>query len=71
LSVVNKKLEEATDAEDDDSVDVAKKMLVGTKEEEAGTADQIKGEVSKEMLEITETEVVPSQVVYSHVDVKL
>lgn len=71
LSVVNKKLEEATDAEGDDSVDLAEKKLVGTREEEAGTADEIKGDVSKEMPEITETEVVPSQVVYSHVDVKL
>lgn len=71
LSVVNKKLEEATDAEDDDSVDLAEKKLVGTREEEAGTVDGIKGDVSKEMPEITETEVVPSQVVYSHVDVKL
>lgn len=71
LSVVSKKLEEATDAEDDDSVDLAEKKLVGTREEEARTADEIKGDVSKEMSEITETEVVPSQVVYSHVDVKL
>ena len=71
LSVVNKRLEEATDVEDDDSVDLAEKKLVGTREEEAGTVDEIKGDVSKEMPEITETEVVPSQVVYSHVDVKL
>ena len=71
LSVVNKRLEEATDVEDDDSVDLAEKKLVGTREEEAGTVDEIKGDVSKEMSEITETEVVPSQVVYSHVDVKL
>jgi len=71
LSVVNKRLEEATDAEGDDSIDLAEKKLVGTREEEAGTVDEIKGDVSKEMSEITETEVVPSQVVYSHVDVKL
>lgn len=71
LSVVNKKLEEATDAGGEDSVDLAEKKLVGTREEEAGTVDEIKGDVSKEMPEITETEVVPSQVVYSHVDVKL
>jgi len=71
LSVVNKRLEEATDAEGDDSIDLAEKKLVGTREEEAGTVDGIKGDVSKEMPEITETEGVPSQVVYSHVDVKL
>lgn len=71
LSVVNEKLEEATDAGGEDSVDLAEKKLVGTREEEAGTVDEIKGDVSKEMSEITETEVVPSQVVYSHVDVKL
>lgn len=70
LSVVNKKLEEATDAEGEDSVDLAEKKLVGTREE-AGTADEIRGDASKEIPEITEIEVVPSQVVYSHVDVKL
>ena len=71
LPAVDKELEAVKDAEDDGSVAVPKKRLAGAGKEEDKTADEIRGEVSKDMPVVAETEVVSRQSVYSHVDVKL
>jgi len=71
LSAVNKELEAVKGADERASVDESKKKIVGASEESAGAADEIMGEVGKEIPEGAETEAVLRQAVYSHVDVKL